>query len=116
MEGWLVFMVFGLLLDILGIWIIARPLLRKVFENEEGWNKRVQEANANYEKETKNLADGVIEPANRFDLARVEAYLYRVLNFMYKGNNKQRRLTYIGLFIITLGFFFQIIGNILQSI
>jgi len=120
--NWLTFIVLGLFLDILGIWILAGPLLRIVFKNEEGWNKRVQLAKDEYEKEKKNWEgrkEGEVKDTDWIvmgvDFTRLEAYLYRVLNFMYKDRNEQRRIAYIGLSIITIGFTFQIIGNILQS-
>jgi len=120
--NWLTFIVLGLFLDILGIWILAGPLLRIVFKNEEGWNKRVQLAKDAYEKEKENMEgrkEGEMKGTDwvimGVDFTRLEAYLYRVLDLMYKDRNKQRRLAYIGLSIITIGFIFQIIGSILQS-
>ena len=122
MEYWLSFIVFGLFLDILGIWILAGPLLKIVFKNREGWNKRVQLAKDAYEKEKKNLEgrkEGEMKSTDWIvtgvHFTRLEAYLYRVLDFLYKDRHEQRRLAYIGLFIITIGFVLQIIGNILQS-
>lgn len=118
----LTFIVLGLFLDILGIWILAGPLLRIVFKNEDDWNKRVQLAKDAYQRERKNLEgrkDGEVKSTDwvvtGVHFARLEAYLYRVLNILYKDMDKQRRLAYIGLSIITTGFIFQIIGNILQS-
>jgi len=123
MEIWLTFVVLGLFLDILGIWILAGPLLRIVFKNEDDWNKRVQLAKDEYQKERKNMEgrkDGEVKSTDwvvtGVHFARLEAYLYRVLDFLYKDMDKQRTLAYIGLFVITVGFIFQIIGNILQSI
>ena len=115
MEVWLSFVVFGLLMDIVGIWLIAFPLLRKVFKDQKEWDKRVEKSNTDYDKVKKDVDNGVINHATAFDLARVERYLYRVLNFMYKDNNTLRKLTIIGLIVISIGFFLQIIGNILQS-
>jgi len=122
MENWLTLIVLGLFLDILGIWILAGPLLRIVFTNREGWNKRVQLAKDAYEKEKKNVEgrkEGEMKSTDwvimGLDFTRLEAYLYRVLDFMYKDRHEQRRLAYIGLSIITIGFILQIIGNILQS-
>jgi len=116
MEVWLNFIIVGLVMDIVGIWLIALPLLKKVFKNEEDWDKRVRKSVRDLEKATKDKDNGVINNATAFDLARVEAYLYRVINFMYKDNNLLRKLTIMGLIIITLGFIFQIIGNYIQPV
>ena len=114
MEVWLFYIITGLLLDIGGILLIAYPLLKRVFENEEGWDERVAKSVTDLEKATRDKDNGVINNVTAFDHARVEAYLYRVLNFMYKANNSQKQLTAVGIIIISLGFFFQIIGNLIQ--
>jgi len=107
--------ILGLGWDIAGIWLIALPLLKKVFKNQEEWDKRVEKANTDYDKIKKDVDNGVINQPTAFDLVRVERYLYRVLNFMYKDNNTLRKLTILGLIVISIGFLMQIYGNILQS-
>lgn len=114
MEVWLFYVITGLLLDIGGIVLIAYPLLKPIFKNEEGWDKRVKKANTDYERAQKDEDKGVKNNATEFNLTRVEAYVYRELDFMYKANNSQRQLTIVGIIMITFGFLSQIAGNIIK--
>ena len=89
MEVWLFYVILGLLLDIIGIWILAKPLLRIVFRNEEGWNKRLQEILDEYKIETKNYEgrkEGEMKPTDTlptwFDHTQLRAYVYSVFNNM----------------------------------
>ncbi len=119
----IVFVVLGLLFDILGILILSKPLLRIVYRNEEGWNARVQQSKDEYEKEKKSWEgrkEGEIKATDwipmGIDFTRLEAYVYSVFNNFMLEKTEQRGLAFIGLSVITMGFIFQIVGNILQSL
>ena len=47
---WLPFMVLGLLLDILGVWLLASPLLKIDLRNKENLEKKTKELVAEYQK------------------------------------------------------------------
>jgi len=121
MEVWLFYVVLGLVLDIFGIWILAKPLLGIVFTNEEGWNKRLKEILDDYQIETKNY-EGRKEGDTKntdtfpswFDYSQLRAYVYSVFNKMLQEKKNQREMAFFGLMVITLGFLSQILGNIIK--
>ena len=111
-----IFIVMGLLFDILGILILAGPLVRLVYKNKEGFDARHQQAIDEYEAEKKLFDSGIKRVAHMLDVTRIEKYIYYNFSNFLMEKEEEKELAIIGLSIITFGFILQIIGNILQSI
>jgi len=119
MEVWLFYVIFGLILDIIGICILARPLFRVVFKNESVWIKQYEKIKREYKIAVKEHEEQRYSiPKNTRDnlpFKRFEMFVFDVFNNTTLEKTEQRNLAFIGLTIITIGFAFQILGNIVQE-
>ena len=89
MEVWLFYVILCLLMDIVGIWLLAKPLLRIVFRNEDAWNKRLQEILDEHKLEIKNYEgrkEGEVKSTDAipmwFDFTQLRAYVYIVYSII----------------------------------
>lgn len=102
-------------MDIVGIVLIALPLLGKVYKNKEGWNLRIKIADLKAKLEGLNEELGTGEKASKKDLFDLWKYVYERLDQEMSYKEKQRTLACVGLIIVTIGFFLQIVGIGIQS-
>ena len=116
MEVWLFFVVLGLVLDIAGIWLIAKPLLNKVYRNKVAWERRKKLADLKFKLEALMEKQGTGEKATNKDLFNLYKYVYERFDQEMSHKENQKSLAYVGLFIITLGFIFQMVGYYTQSL
>ena len=116
MEVWVFFVLLGLVMDIVGIWMIVKPLLNRVYKNKEGWEKRKLISEHMSRHEDAKALIGIGKSATNQDFARLEKYVYERLGQEMSYKENQKSLAYAGLFIITFGFIFQMVGYYAQSL
>lgn len=115
MEVWVFFVLLGLVMDIVGIVLIALPLLGKVYKNKESWDLRIKIADLKAKLEGLNEELGTGEKTSKKNLFDLWKYVYERLYQEMSYKEKQRTLACVGLIIVTIGFIFQIVGIWIQS-
>lgn len=116
MYEWLYLMLAGLGMDIVGVWMLAGPILNISLKNKSTLEKQTADAIKEYKrvKDQKPLQPDS-EMATWSGVARLEAIIYqlhlRILN--EKIEHKQRAV--IALIIISAGFTCQIFANMIQA-
>ena len=105
-------------MDIVGIIILAKPLFRVVFKNEDVWIKQYEKIKLEYKIALKEHEESKYSiPENIIDylpFKRLQAFVFDVFNNITLEKKEQRTLAYVGIGVISFGFFFQIIGNMIR--
>jgi len=102
--------------DIVGILMITKPLLNRVYKNKEGWKRRKKIADLKSRLENLLEETGEGESATNKDLFNLYKYVYERFDQEMSYKENQKSLAYAGLFIITFGFIFQMVGYYAQSL
>jgi len=109
-------MIFGLVLDIVGVWLLASPLLKIDLRGSENLVKKTKEAKEEHER-VKNQRSG--QPDSEFPtwpaFARLELIVYQLHIRLLQEKISHRNQAIIALIILTAGFSLQIFANILQA-
>jgi len=116
MFDWLLVMLIGLGLDIIGVLLLAEPILRIDLRNKSHLEKLTREAIEEY-KRVKDQKPGL--PESEIPtwpvVAKIEAMLYQLHLAILNEKIVQKRKAIIALIMISFGFILQILGNILQA-
>lgn len=113
---WLPIMIFGLVLDIIGIWLLASPLLKINLKHKEIIDKKTENALKEYQR-VKGQKGG--HPDSEIAMWPGVAELYAIVYQLYKKTIDEkvayRNQAIIALIIITAGFSLQIFANTIQA-
>lgn len=110
-------MLVGLCLDIIGVWLLAEPILRINLRHKSDLEKLTREAVDEY-KRVKDQKPG--QPDSEIPtwpiVAKIEAMLYQLHLSILNEKIIQKKKAIIALIIVSVGFILQILGNVLQAI
>lgn len=115
MNEWLYVMIFGLGLDIVGVWMLASPLLKIDLRHKETIDKKTKDALEEYQR-VKDQKPGT--PKSEFPtwpaFAHLDLIVLQLHQRLVRERIMHRKRAIIALIIITVGFSLQILANILQ--
>lgn len=116
MNEWFYIMSVGLAMDIIGIWMLAGPLLNINLKNKSNLEKKVKEAVEEYERvKNQKLLEDDSEVAMWSGVAKLDAIVYQLHLSILREKILHREKSIPALIIITVGFMLQFFANMMQA-
>jgi len=122
MNEWVWLMGIGLVLDIIGIWLLASPLLKIDLTKYDTIKSKTQKRLDEWLrlKDQKVKEDGSTDLDTELVLgstfAELDLTVYQLYKKQLEDKEKDRKKAIRALIIISIGFGLQIVGNIWQSL